>query len=136
VYSACSSASENASLVLSSSRVGQTACLIADVQMPEMSGFDVCFELSKLGKKIPTVLITENDRSRARDAEIVRYLVKPFAEADLLEGVHNALSSSREQILRTNEEILSGFVEEAKLGTPSYHVANDVDSCFPHLPVA
>ncbi|RXG83673.1 hypothetical protein EAV90_38810 [Bradyrhizobium vignae] len=26
--------------------------------MPEMSGFDVYFELSKLGKKILTVLIT------------------------------------------------------------------------------
>ncbi|WP_409241704.1 response regulator [Bradyrhizobium sp. CB1015] len=68
--------------------------------MPEMSGFDVHFELSKLGKKIPTVLITadprEDDRSRARNAGIVRYLVKPFAEADLLEGVHIALSSSRE----------------------------------------
>ncbi|RXG83562.1 response regulator [Bradyrhizobium zhanjiangense] len=68
--------------------------------MPEMSGFDVYFELSKFGKKIPTVLITayprEDDRSRARNAGIVGYLVKPFAEADLLEGVHIALSSSRE----------------------------------------
>lgn len=70
------------------------------MQMPEMSGFDVYFELSKLGKKIATVLITaypiEDDRSRARDAGIARYLVKPSAEADLLEGVHIALSSSRE----------------------------------------
>ncbi|WP_407193824.1 response regulator [Bradyrhizobium sp. STM 3566] len=59
--------------------------------MPEMSGFDVYFELSKLGKKILTVLITayptENDRSRARDAGIVRYLVKPFAEICLKEFI-------------------------------------------------
>jgi len=85
---------------LSSSQVDQAACLIADVQMPEMSGFDLYFELSKLGRKIPTVLITayptENDRSRARDAGIISYLAKPFAEADLLDGVHIALSSSTE----------------------------------------
>jgi FixJ family two-component response regulator len=81
---------------LSSSQVGRTACLIADVQMPEMSGLDLYFQLSKLGRQIPTILITayptENDRSRARDAGVISYLAKPFAEADLLEGVRTALA--------------------------------------------
>jgi FixJ family two-component response regulator len=81
---------------LSSSQVGRTACLIADVQMPETSGLDLYFQLSKLGRTIPTILITayptESDRARAHDAGIISYLAKPFAEADLLDGVRAALA--------------------------------------------
>jgi FixJ family two-component response regulator len=83
---------------LRSSEVSRTACLIADVNMPEMSGFDLFFRLLELGDAIPTILITayptENDRSRALDAGVIRYLAKPFADAELLDGVRIALARS------------------------------------------
>jgi FixJ family two-component response regulator len=81
---------------LRSSQVGCTACLIADVNMPEMSGLDLYHRLSELGNAIPTILITayptEEVRSLALEAGIIAYLVKPFAETDLLDGVRIALA--------------------------------------------
>jgi FixJ family two-component response regulator len=81
---------------LRSSEVSQTACLIADVNMPEMSGLDLYRRLSELGNVIPTILITayptDDVRSRALGAGVIAYLTKPFIEADLLDGVHAALA--------------------------------------------
>ena len=71
-------------------------CVIADVNMPELSGLELYFRLLELGNAIPTILITafpiENDRSRALGAGVINYLAKPFADADLLNGVRIALS--------------------------------------------
>jgi FixJ family two-component response regulator len=81
---------------LRSPEVERTACLIADINMPEMSGFDLFFRLSILGNAIPTIFITafptDNDRSRALDAGIVSYLAKPFGDAELLDGISIALA--------------------------------------------
>lgn len=81
---------------LRSPQVSRTFCLIADVNMPQMSGFDLHFRLSQLGNAIPTIFITayptENDRARALDAGAISYLAKPFVEADLLAGVRTALA--------------------------------------------
>jgi FixJ family two-component response regulator len=80
---------------LNSSKVGCTACLIADVHMPEMTGLDLYHHLSSTGHTIPTILITaypsEGVRTLALEAGVMRYLVKPFAEADLLDSVRIAL---------------------------------------------
>lgn len=84
---------------LHSSEIDRTACLIADVNMPEMSGFDLYRSLLALGNAIPTILITayptENDRLLALEAGVISYLVKPFTESDLLDGVRFALAQRR-----------------------------------------
>jgi FixJ family two-component response regulator len=84
---------------LRSSHASRTACLIADVNMPGMSGLDLCYRLSELGNAIPTILITayptEDVRSLALAAGVIRYLVKPFAEADLVDAVRIALAQGR-----------------------------------------
>ncbi len=81
---------------LASPRLGETACLIADVNMPEMSGLELYFRLLDLGNAIPTILITafpaEGDRLRALDAGVINYLAKPFKDSDLLDGVRIALA--------------------------------------------
>ena len=83
---------------LRSSVLKRISCVIADVNMPEMTGLDLYFRLLELGTAIPTILITafpaENDRSRALDAGVVSYLAKPFVDADLLDGVRIALARS------------------------------------------
>jgi FixJ family two-component response regulator len=75
------------------------SCLIADVNMPEMSGLELYFRLIELRIDIPTILITafpaENDRSRALGAGVINYLPKPFADADLLDGIRVALARVR-----------------------------------------
>jgi FixJ family two-component response regulator len=73
---------------LGSDRVATTACLISDVQMPGMGGFELHDRLLKDGTPIPTILITafpkDADRARARRSGVRCYLSKPFSENDLL----------------------------------------------------
>src|ERR1700728_3972810 len=54
---------------LVSPRLAETACLIADVNMPAMNGIELYRHLSDSGRAIPTILVTaypnDIDRSRA-----------------------------------------------------------------------
>lgn len=80
---------------LASEHLGRTDCLIADVNMPGMSGLDLHERLAGAGRVIPTILITAypNDRIRMRalNAGVRCYLLKPFAEGDLLGCLRAAL---------------------------------------------
>jgi FixJ family two-component response regulator len=82
----------------SSSRLSRTACLIADVNMPAVSGLDLHQRLSASATPIPTILITaypdDDARKRALSAGVIGYLSKPFEEDDLLACVHSALTSA------------------------------------------
>jgi FixJ family two-component response regulator len=81
---------------LASSELSRTACVIADINMPKMSGFDLCRCLLTRDSPIPTILVTayptENGRLLALEAGVVKYLVKPFDDADLLDGISIALA--------------------------------------------
>jgi FixJ family two-component response regulator len=72
-----------------------TSCLIADVQMPGMTGLELYSALSDLGVKIPTILITafpnNDDRDRARDAGVSCYLIKPFEKGELMKCIRSTL---------------------------------------------
>jgi FixJ family two-component response regulator len=80
---------------LRSSHLGRTACLVADVNMPGMSGLDLHHRVAALPKRIPTILITAypNDtiRERALSAGILCYLIKPFSEDELLDCIRSAI---------------------------------------------
>ena len=80
---------------LRSRRRHGTACLIADVQMPGMSGLELHNRLIASGKPIPTILITaypdERVRAQALNAGVLCYLAKPFNESELLSCIHSAL---------------------------------------------
>jgi FixJ family two-component response regulator len=83
-----SEAFENAEAFLKSGLPDKTSCLIADMQMPGMSGLDLHDHLVRSGKIIPTILITafpkDADRGRALGAGVKCYLAKPFSEIELL----------------------------------------------------
>jgi FixJ family two-component response regulator len=80
---------------LRSSELSRTGCLVVDFDMPNMNGLDLHNNLSRLGKEIPTVLITaypsDEVRARALQAGIICYLPKPFDESDLLNCIQTAL---------------------------------------------
>ena len=80
---------------LKSERVQGTSCLIADMQMPKMTGLELHARLVASGRPIPTILITaypdERSRGRALDAGIICYLTKPFSEEALLGCLRYAL---------------------------------------------
>ena len=80
---------------LNSSQLGDTCCLIADVQMPGMTGIELHDHLAGSGNMMATILITaypdDRDRSRALQAGVICYLSKPFNHHDLLTCVRRAI---------------------------------------------
>ena len=84
---------------LASGRLGETACLIADIQMPGMTGLELYARLIEVGNKIPTLLVTaypdEARRARALKDGIVCYLLKPFDDNDLVDCVRKAVEGGK-----------------------------------------
>ena len=75
---------------------GRVAVLIADVQMPGMTGPELHSRLVASGRPIPTILITAYPdklvRTRALQSGVKCYLAKPFREEDLLDCIQSALT--------------------------------------------
>jgi FixJ family two-component response regulator len=82
---------------LESGEQQQTACLIADIRMPGMSGLELQAKLNAEHCRIPTIFITahgdEKMRMQALRAGAVEFLAKPFDDEALLESVRAALQS-------------------------------------------
>ena len=82
---------------LASRRLAETACLIADVHMPAMTGLELHRRLIEAGYAIPTILVTahpdEDVRARALKDGVVGYLRKPVDQEHLLRCVRSALHS-------------------------------------------
>jgi FixJ family two-component response regulator len=81
---------------LASPRLGETACLIADVNMPEMTGAELHRHLRASGHAIPTILVTayadDDVGSRALQDGVICYLRKPVDEKYLKRCILAALS--------------------------------------------
>ncbi len=81
---------------LKSAAVGRTDCLVADVQMPGMSGVELHKHLGATGHAIPTILVTaypnEAVRNRALKDGVVCYLPKPVDDDHLERCLRSALS--------------------------------------------
>jgi FixJ family two-component response regulator len=82
---------------LTSPRISDTACLIADVNMPEMTGIELYQRLVDAGHAIPTILVTaypnDVDRARALNDGVVCYLRKPVNDQRLIGCVRTAFAS-------------------------------------------
>ena len=82
---------------LASPRLNETACLIADVHMPAMTGIELYRHLIDAGRAIPTILVTaypnDVDQARALNDGVVCYLRKPVDEQRLSRCLRAALTS-------------------------------------------
>ena len=82
---------------LASPRLAETACLIADVHMPAMTGLELYEHLLEAGYAIPTILVTayldDVDRARALNDGVTCYLRKPVDEQHLIRCLRVALES-------------------------------------------
>ena len=85
----------SAEAFLNSGQQHETGCLITDIRMPGMSGIDLQAKLNSDHCPIPTIFITahgdENLRLQAMRGGAVKFMVKPFDCAILLESVRAAL---------------------------------------------
>jgi len=86
----------SAAAFLISPQRSATACLIADIHMPAMTGIELFTHLMDTGHPIPTILITaypdESDRERVLKLGGACYLRKPLVENDLLDCLRSAFA--------------------------------------------
>ena len=85
---------------LRSPHLNDTSCVIADVQMPAMSGLELQARLQADGHRLPFIFITafsvDNARARALKAGAICFLAKPFAGEALINCLHTALEGHGE----------------------------------------
>jgi FixJ family two-component response regulator len=79
---------------LRSEHVGDTACLISDVQMPGMSGIELQNRLIARGHRVPIIFVTAYSASEARvqalAAGALGFFDKPLSEEKLISCLENA----------------------------------------------
>jgi len=84
---------------LRSGRVGDTACLIADVHLPGMSGVELQSRLISEGHRMPVIFVTafpeEAIRSRVLRDGALCYLTKPLHDEALIACLARALDHPR-----------------------------------------
>jgi FixJ family two-component response regulator len=89
----------SAAAFLSSPKRATTACLVADVHMPAMTGIELYKHLIDTGHTIPTILVTAYPSDGVREdmlsLGIQCYLPKPLVEADLIECLRCAVARGR-----------------------------------------
>lgn len=70
------------------------ACLVLDLQMPEVSGLKLLEVMAARCITLPVIVVTAHDepdaRQRAFDLGVSAYLTKPVNEAALLDALHAA----------------------------------------------
>ena len=70
-------------------------CLVLDVRLGGMDGFELYERLRASGTPPPVIFITAHDdainRERARRAGGVHYLRKPFDDAGLIDAIHRVI---------------------------------------------
>jgi FixJ family two-component response regulator len=83
---------------LQSPHFNDTLCVIADVQMPTMSGIELQTLLLARGHRVPFIFITgfpeESIRARALRAGAICFLTKPFDRIALIKCLDRALGGN------------------------------------------
>lgn len=78
-----------------------TSCLIVDVRMPQIGGFEFKARLTERGDDIPVIFITGYGDIpmgvKAMKAGAIDFLPKPYRDQDLLDAVTAALTRDRER---------------------------------------
>jgi len=82
-------------------------CVVLDLQMPIMNGFEVQARLAELRVSVPVVIITGHDSDETRALALagfpVAYLRKPVNDQLLLDAIALALRRSPQQLEARNE---------------------------------
>lgn len=81
------------------------SCLVLDVILPQLDGFELQVELGRLGNRIPIIFMTGYGdipmSVKAMKAGAIDFLTKPFRDHEMLEAVTRALD--RDQMRRAEE---------------------------------
>jgi FixJ family two-component response regulator len=92
------------------------SCLVLDMRLPGMSGFEVQRSLIETGTNIPVIFITAHGdipmTVKAMKSGAVEFLTKPFRDQDLLDAIEQALQ--RDQAARQQQEEITTLKERYK----------------------
>ena len=95
-------------------------CLVVDVRLPRLSGFDLQTELNRLEIKVPIIFITGHGdipmSVKAMKAGAVDFLTKPFRDQEMFDAVTRALERDVER--RRAEQSASDVRARFELLTP------------------
>lgn len=71
-------------------------CIVLDLHMPVVNGFEVQTRMAESGVRVPVIIITGHDSDETRDRALggmpVAYLRKPVNDQTLLDAIELALS--------------------------------------------
>jgi FixJ family two-component response regulator len=88
----------SAEAFLGSNKMQEATCLILDVRMPGMSGFDLQRQLAAVASHLPIIFISahadDDPQAQGLAAGAVAFLYKPFYEEELLNAINAALKNS------------------------------------------
>ena len=88
----------SATMVWSRGGLSEIDCLISDIGMPEMNGFELRRLALSEWPELPVILITGRPELRAQYSSIIerdRYFEKPFDGQRLLAAIRTALEGAR-----------------------------------------
>jgi FixJ family two-component response regulator len=90
----------SATALIESKSLPQIDCLISDIDMPGMDGFQLLRFVRVIRPGLPIILITgyrdRVERLPTPDGTYLRCFIKPFHGAELLAAVDDALGRSRD----------------------------------------
>ena len=93
------------------------SCIILDVRLPGLGGFEVQSELTKADVRIPIIFMTAHSdvpmSVRAMKGGAIDFITKPFRDQDILEAVTSAINRDRARLgaERTWRELQTRFDE-------------------------
>jgi FixJ family two-component response regulator len=104
---------------LNASLADNPGCIVTDIRLPGMSGLEFQAELTRIGVRLPVVMMTGYGdipmTVRAMKRGAVDFLSKPFRDQDMLDAVMAAIERDRQR--RTVEEDVSRM--QQRFGTLS-----------------
>ncbi len=84
---------------LKSQKPDKNACIIIDIRMPGLTGFDLQRKLMAQGSRIPVIVISASDdaqvREQARELGAVAFFRKPIDDQALLDAITWAISGEK-----------------------------------------
>ena len=105
---------------LNASLADQLGCIVIDIRLPDMSGLECQAQLTRMGVRLPVIMMTGYGdipmSVRAMKRGAVDFLPKPFRDQDMLDAVMAAIERDRQR--RTADEGASRIRQRFETLTP------------------
>jgi DNA-binding response OmpR family regulator len=107
-------------------------CIILDLMLPDMNGYEVCTALRRSDRNVPIIMLTargqEADKIRGLDAGADDYVTKPFAVGELVARIRavsrrNARASSADAIFHVGDSAIDPNTHTIERDGETYHAS-------------